>query len=293
MDADEAEKRKLLYEIEDELWKLLRRRAWIGVLIGAGGLWAAVNFAVREVADRPLQDVRNQLMKAEFLVERVGAAAAAASGVADQVKTQLASLTVSIQSLKDEAKGVEERFGVVRERISAEAKNAALRSEKDFSAVQQRIVALEALVKRFGEENEATRKATADYARKIAELESKIEKEQKRFAENSTYTIWISFIPDKKALALELQSRLASVGFKALFTPSLGMAIPPKGSSLNFVPQSEPKVQEVLALIRPVVKDIEARKLDAKSTKIKLPFEFSGSVFPSLEHREMFLNLGG
>lgn len=304
MDPDEVDKRRLLYEIEDRLWELVKRRAWIIGVIGVGGIWGLVHFTVRQVADRPLQDLQKQLVQAEILADRAKGAAAAASGAADQVTGQLASLQASIQSLKDQAKGVEDQFRLVSERINADAKNAALRSEKDFSAAQQRISALEALVKKIGEENEATRKATADYAKKVAALESKIEKEQKRFAENSAYTVWIQFIPDKKSLAQEVQSRLASAGFKAPLSEILKLVIEffpgaSKGTSLAYLPQSESKAQEVLALIRPILKDVQTRKLAERPEKLpdtptKIPWVKEFSLFRSYgEPTNIFLTLGG
>jgi hypothetical protein len=292
MDVDEVEKRKLLYEIEDKLWHLLKRRAWIIALIGVGGIWGLVHFTVKQLADRPLQDFQRQLVQAEILADRAKGAAAAASSAADQVTAQLASLTAVIQGLKDQAQSIQDQFGLVRDRITAEAKNAALRSEKDFSAVQQRIAALEALVKKIGEENEATRKATAEYATKIVALESQIENEPKRFAEHSSYTVWISFFPDRKSLAQQVQSRLAGAGFKAPISeiptsiklfPDVG-----KGISLSYVPQTEGKAQEVAALISPIVKDIKIRKIPEKPPDVffkKIPWEY-------VEPTSMFLMLG-
>ena len=81
-------------------------------------------------------------------------------------------MTAQVEDLKGKATGVEKQFGLVKEQISAEGKNAALRSGQDFKAIQERISGLEALVKKIGDENDATRKATADYAKQVAVLES-------------------------------------------------------------------------------------------------------------------------
>lgn len=279
MDADEIKKRRLLYEVEDELWKLLKRRAWLVGIIGVGGIWALVSFTVRQVADRPLQELQKQLLQADVQADNAKRAAAAASTAADQVTTQLTSLQASIQSLKDQAKGVEDQFRLVSQRINADAKNAALRSEKDFSAAQQRIAALEALVKQIGEDNEVTRRATADYAKKVATLENRIEREQKRFAENSAYTVWISFIPDKKSLALDIQGRLASAGFKAPLTEISFKTVfleASKGTTLTYLAASEAKAQEVLAVVRSILKDVQTKKLpDADPQQLRFSKDLS------------------
>jgi hypothetical protein len=283
MDAEEIEKRKLLYEVEDELWKLVKRRAWIiialGSLIGLGGIVVVVQLVVSRVAEQPLRALEKNLAQAELLAERAKSAAVAASGSADQVTADITSLTVSIQGLRAQAKGVEDQFRLVIERINAEARSAAIRSEKDFAAAQQRISALESLVKRIGQENDATRKATADYAKKIASLEAQIEQEQKRFAENSLYTISIRFAPEKRSIAQQIQARLAALGFKAVVT-DVSLKFPPesKGNVLRYPPGSEKKAQEVLAIIRPVVNEVETAKLDIGSLG-KLPlglYSFGG-----------------
>jgi hypothetical protein len=294
MDADEVEKRKLLYEMEDELWNLIKRRAWVvvvlGSVIGFAGIWGMVQFVVSHVAEQPLRALEKNLAQAELLAERAKNAAVAASGSADKVTAEVSSLTAGIQGLKDEAKGVEGQFRLVIERINAEAKSAAIRSDKDFAAAQQRISALEALVKKIGEENEATRKATVDYAKKIAALEAQIEQEQKRFAENSLYSITIRFGPEKRGLAQQVQSRLSALGFKAPISElPERMPVERKGNVLQYSSQSEKKVQEVVALIRPLVKDVEVIKFDLASFG-KLPLTiytlggfYSNSMFLFLE----------
>lgn len=130
-----------------------------------------------------------------------------------------------------------------------------MRSPRDFDAVQIRIAALEVLVK-IGEDNAATRKATAEYAKQIATLESKVEQEQKRFSENSAYTVSISF-NQKKAIATGLQGRLTALGFRAFAQelPLLG-----RGNVLTYTEEGEAKAQEVLTLIKPIVKDVQAKK---------------------------------
>ncbi len=219
MTNEEVEKRTVLYEMEDELWRLIKRRGAIFALafatIGMGGIWAAVHITVQQVADRPLNELQKQLVLAEVQAEGAKSAAAASRTAADQVASSLQLLQSSIEGLGEQAKAVKAEFVLVREQINAASENASRRSQQDFNAVQQRIGALEALVKRIGEENEATRKATADYAKQVAALEVKVEKEQKRFAENSEYTVSIFFDASKKALATEIQSRLAALGFRA------------------------------------------------------------------------------
>src|SRR5262249_49238779 len=195
-------------------------------------------------------------------------------------------LTKGLEDLKTQATGVEKQFGLVTERINAEGKNAALRSSQDFKAVQERISSLEALVKKIGDENEATRKATADYAKKVSTLESQIERNQKRFAENSQYTVWIRFEPEQKTLAQEAQNVLANVGFKATLTElktetaEASAGDRAKDNSLGYFAQDETKAQEILALIKPIIKDVRSVKLSSSPTtfpfKSKIPLEILG-----------------
>jgi hypothetical protein len=168
------------------------------------------------------------------------------------------ALQTSIQGLQEQAKGVADQFSLVSQQINAASANAARRSQQDFDALQQRITGLETLVKKIGDENDATRKATADYARQVATLEVKVEKEQKRFAENSEYTVSIFFDPSRKAQAAELQSRLAALGFRAPIRELPANAA--KGNTLTYQSPSDAKAQEVMALVKPVVRDIQAKK---------------------------------
>src|SRR5262249_15783078 len=286
-EPSDVEKRKLLYELEDELWKLIKNRAWIVGVFGLTGIVGLVTLTVKQLADSPLQEIQKKLVEANLLAERAKASATDANGASEQVRTQFGSLTASLQGLKDQAKGVEDQFRLVLERINAEAKTAAARREKDSSAIQQRISALEDLVKKIGEENEATRKATADYAKKVGSVEAQIEQEQKRFAENSQYTVRIQFAPAQKGLAQQLQARLSGAGFKVPIIdmpvsklPSIKLPSDPSIKSENvllYTPQSENKAQEVLALLKPFITGIQARK--APELEVGDKFDFFSTHF--------------
>jgi hypothetical protein len=58
MNDEDVAKRKILYELEDEIWALLKRKAWIAVfvvgIVRIGGIWATVHHSVQQVADGPL-----------------------------------------------------------------------------------------------------------------------------------------------------------------------------------------------------------------------------------------------
>jgi predicted nucleic acid-binding Zn-ribbon protein len=138
-----------------------------------------------------------------------------AKASAEQLSAGLTTLNTTLQGLNEQAKGIELQFKFVTDQINAASENANLRSQRDFNAVQRRITALEGLVREIGEDSAASRKATAEYARQIAALETKFDSEQKRFAENSAYTVPIFYDPSKKSQATEVQSRLASLGFPA------------------------------------------------------------------------------
>jgi hypothetical protein len=246
LEPSEVEKRKLLYELDDQLLALFKRRFWIVLILGSigvlGAIYGLVKLAVDQVATGPLKEIEKNLTQAELLATRAKTAAATTSDAADQVTAKVSVLKQGLQDLEKQAAGVDQQFRYVKDQITAEGKNAALRSTQDFKAVQERISSLEALVKKIGDENDATRKATADYAKKVAVLESQIERNQKRFAENSQYTVWISFVSEKKALAQEVQNLLASVGFKAPLTElSAKGADETKGASLAYLAQDETK----------------------------------------------------
>jgi hypothetical protein len=95
MTEEEVKQRAVLYEMEDELWRLVKRRAWMFVLvaaaIGMGGIWAIVHFAVQQIADRPLKDLQKQLILAEAQADGAKAAATASRASADQRTTALSS----------------------------------------------------------------------------------------------------------------------------------------------------------------------------------------------------------
>jgi hypothetical protein len=267
----EVEKRKLLYELDDELRKLFKRRFWIITIIVAiagvvGVPWAISTFVqrtVEQVAGVPLKAIEKNMMQAELLTDRAKKDASDAMGAAAEAKSQ-------VEALKGKAAGVEKEFGLVTERINAEAKNAALRSTQDFKANQDRIARLETLVKQIGDENEATRKAYADYKKEIDRITAETDRNQKRFAENSQYSVLINYYSsEQRPLAQQVQNVLANVGFKAALLPLFSSAVPGatdpatgepwKGNSLTYSPESEMKAQEILPLIKPIIKDVRLR----------------------------------
>lgn len=258
----EVKKRALLYEMEDHFWSLVKRGvvpfAAVLTVVGAGGIWIAVELIVQRVAETPLRELQKEVVRAEVQADAAKRASDAAKTSSEQVTAGLNTLNTTLQGLTEQAKAVELQFRLVTDQINAASDNARLRSQRDFDAVQRRIAALEALVKQIGEESAASRKATAEYARQIAALESKVEREQKRFAENSEYTVLIFFDPSRKALATELQSRLAALGFRAPVHELPAKAF--KGNALTYHEQSDAKAQEVLALLKPVVKDVQGKK---------------------------------
>src|SRR5690348_10571842 len=111
MSEEEVQKRKVLYEMEDELWGLIKRRAWIFVIafavIGTGGILAAVHVTVQQFADKPLKDLTKQLILAETQADGAKTAAAASRAAADQVRTDLAALQSSMEALDKQAKNVQ------------------------------------------------------------------------------------------------------------------------------------------------------------------------------------------
>jgi hypothetical protein len=264
----EVEKLKLLYETEEKLLGRFKHRFWIILILGSlgvvGAIYALVERTVNQVATGPLKEIEKKLTESNLLSEKAKAAATTAAGSADQVNAQLSLRQKDVEDLQEKAKVVEKQFGVVMDRINAEARNAATRSTQDFKAAQERISNLEGLVKKIGDENEATRKATADYAKKVALLEGQIEKNQKRFAENSKYTVWISFVPEQKALAQQVQNVLANVGFKASVRESSTVG---KGNSLVYWSQEETKARDILDLVKPIIKDVQPTRLADMETK--------------------------
>jgi hypothetical protein len=275
LQPSEVEKRKLLYELEDELRKLIRRHAWwifiLGSTVVLGAIYTSVKIVVDQVAATPLKEIQKNYAQAELMAERAKKGASDAMDAAGQANAQ-------VEDLKGKATGVEKRFGLVTEQINAEAKNAAARSNLDFKATQERISRLEALVKKIGDENEATRKAYADYKKQIDEITAETARNQKRFAENSQYTVAIFFFPDQRPLAQKVQNVLANVGFKATLAAGpppgvLGSTDPAtgeqsKGNTLRYSPDNEMKAQEISALIKPIIKDV---RLLAEPPKIPTP----------------------
>lgn len=260
----------LIRRLETEVMSRLKWRFWIGALVVALLGFFGVREMLRGFVDTEVKAAQRAAILAEESAKK-------ATTATDEASKQTQSYIKTVETLQGEAQKVDAQFVAVRQRITADAKNAALRSEKDFSAAQQRLAALEALVKQIGEENEVTRRATADYAKKVATLENRIEREQKRFAENSAYTVWISFIPDKKSLALDIQSRLASAGFKAPLTEITSKILEAsKGTTLTYLAAGESKAQEVLAVVKSILKDVQTKKLpDADPTKLRFSKEHS------------------
>src|SRR5690349_11423924 len=117
VNVEDIEKRKLLYEIEDELWSLLKRRAWIIALLGLGGIWIAVHYTVQQVAEGPLKELEKQLVRAEVQAEEAKRANTAATSAAEQVAASVSTLQATIQSLNGQAKAVEDQFKLVKEQI--------------------------------------------------------------------------------------------------------------------------------------------------------------------------------
>jgi hypothetical protein len=274
LQPSEAEKRELLYETEEKLWKLIKNKLWwstvivgvfgvLGVLGGVLGvpllIHTLVERAVERVAATPLNETKKEYAQAHLMAELAKKGASDAMDAAGQAKTQ-------VQDLTSRAAGVEERYGLLTERINAEWKNATLRSTDQFKAAQERISRLEALVKKIGAENEDSRKAYADYKKQIDEITAETAKSQQRFAENSQYTVLISYSSEQRPLAQKVQSALANKGFKAQLLP-LGAPGPidpatgelSTGNSLTYSPESEMKAQEILTLIKSFIKDVRLR----------------------------------
>lgn len=260
----EVRKRDLLYGMEDELWKLIKRRVITAgilvVVIAAGGLWVAVELVVQRVAETPLRDFQKEVIRAEVQADAAKRASDGAKASAEQLSAGLETLNKTLQALNEQARAVGQQFAQQQQEIDAASRNAALRSQRDFNIIQQRIRELETLVRKIGDENDATRKATVEYAKQVAALETKIEKEQKRFAENSEFTLSIAYDPSKKALATEAQNRLTIAGFRVTVRESKTLA-GIKGNSLLYQTQSEAKAQDVVALMKPLIKDLQVRKV--------------------------------
>jgi hypothetical protein len=269
LQPSEVEKRTLLYELEDELRKLIRRRFWIFLFFGAVVGYGAIKLVVEQVAATPLKEIQKEYAQAQLMAELAKKGASDAMDAAGQVNAQLSLRQKDVDDLQQKAKVVEKQFGLVTEQINAAAKNAEVRSGQDFQANQERISRLEALVKKIGQENEASRKAYADYKEQIDKITAETARQQKRFAENSRYTVVISSSPEQRPLAEKVQNELAIVGFKASLIPVPPPGVPAstdpatgepwKGNHLTYSPESEMKAQEILALIKPIVKDVRLR----------------------------------
>lgn len=167
---------------------------------------------------------------------------------------------------------------LVMGQIDAAAPNASMRSDKDFTAMQTRISSLETLVKKIGEENEATRSATAAYEKRLAGIQAQMEKEQRRFVENSGYSVTISFPPQKRDLAGQIQARLAASGFRASLSPiderHITARIAASQNTMWFSEEIEGKAPEVLALlIRPLLKEITTVKFTRQQTQTTFGIE--------------------
>lgn len=261
MTPKEAKATVAAHDLEDRFWGLVRRRIVIGgiavLLVGAGAGWIAIEHVVQRAVETPLRELQREVVRAEVQADGAKRANETAKASAEQLTAGLDALNRTLQGLGERAEAINTQFIRVDEQINAAAKNANLRSQRDFNAIQLRIAGLEALVKRIGEENTATRKAAADYAKQVATLEAKIEREQKRFAENSAYTISIFFDPSRRALANELQGRLTAVGFRAPTHETPGQT---GKNLLTYHGESEAKAQEVLGLVQPIVRDLQATK---------------------------------
>src|SRR5690349_5398542 len=187
------EELEMVYTMEEKLWAIVKRRIIVtGVLIavaGIGGIWGAIELVVARVAETPLKNVQKEIIRAEVQAESAKRASDVAQASSEQVTKGLNALNTTLESLGGQAKAVETQFKLMKEDINAASENARLRSKQDFGAIQSRISALESLVKQIGVDSAASRKAAAEYAKQIAALEIKVGSDQKRFADNSLYTI--------------------------------------------------------------------------------------------------------
>jgi predicted phage tail protein len=275
--------------------------AALGVL---GAIYPIVQAVVERVAATPLKEIEKKYAQAELLADRAKKAASDAAGAADQATTQAAqattqvsSLTKGVQDLRDRATGVEKQFGLVGDQI-AEANNTAARRQTDFKATQDRLAKLEALVKNIGAENEASRNAYAEYKKEIDKVTAETARQQKRFAENSQYAVIIASSPEQRPLAEKVQNELAVMGFKAslmglpttappagLPGPSWGPSTDP-GNTLTYPPDSEMKAQEILAVIKHIIKDVRLRS--AEPPKIPPPPGQTATASPPPAYRFPF-----
>jgi hypothetical protein len=297
------QQRAALFELEDEFWGLVRRRivvtGLVALIIGAGGGWAVIELVVQRNVETPLRDLQKELVRAEMQAQGARSASETARASAEQVTSTANALKDTLQDLGQQASSVEERYKAVRAEIDAASQTERRRSQQDSVAIQQRITALEALVRRLADDNVASRNATADYQRKITELEQKVEGEKKRFADNSGYTVSIVFDPSRKNLATEVQARLAVLGFRAPLHEQPANAV--KGNTLTYQPSSEAKAQEVISALKPLVKDIQEKKMaeylpyKKESSSSKIDFKGAG-VLPLMlfawDPKGMQLQLG-
>ena len=293
MTEEEVKKRDILYGMEDELWRLVKRRIGYylaGVaIVGGVGIWLVAELVVQRVAEAPLKELQKEVMRAEFQADGAKRASDAARTSSEQVTAGLAALNTTLQNLNEQAKAVEVQFKLVTEQINAASDNASLRSQKNYDAVQRRISALEVLVKQIGDENAATRRATAEYGKQMAALEGKVDREQKRFAENSAFTVSILFDPSKKVLAGEVQSRLSALGFRAPLHELPAKTT--KGNELTYHGESDAKAQEVLGILKPVVKNVQGKKApEVSSSKKTYDFVKDGKMRGDIGTPPVMLN---
>jgi hypothetical protein len=281
MDTKEAETLIAAHQLEDVFWGLVKRRFVITglavLVIGAGVVLVAVETVVQRAVETPLRELQKEVIRAEVQADAAKRANEAAATSSEQVTAAATALNTTLKALAERANAIDIQFNRVTEQINATSENASLRSQRDFNALQNRIAGLEVLVKKIGEENAATRKAAAEYASQVATLGAKVEREQKRFAENSAYTVSVFFDPSRRAIATELQGRLTALGFRAPILEVPGIAV--KGKNLlTYHGESEAKAQEVLGLVKPLVKDLQLTKAPEIVSKSTTPYKSGGKV---------------
>jgi hypothetical protein len=275
-DLYDLEKLRILRDMEDELWALAKRRGWMVLLIvglvGIGGVWALVNQLVARAIERPIEESRARIIDMQVQTELTKRAGAAAGSVADQASGQLKVLTTAIEGLQRQADGVNTQFKLVTGQIDAATRNAAIRSTNDFKALQDRIAGLEKLVKTIAEDSQASKRAALEYEKKLAALQSQIENEQRRFAENSKYVVTVSYVKPKRDIASQVQARLSALGFRVSvvsddFYPFSGFSktTKPSQTTLTYPPDTESKAQEITEAIKPLVGEIRQVKASVKN----------------------------
>lgn len=284
---DELRRFKVFVKVRDDLEKWMKDMKWrywgallvygvVGTTSGYALIESKVTSTVHESVEKSLAEVRQAAYRAVEAAAVAESKTKEAQEKIDKAKDKAERFTTKAEEYADRvalldkrAQDVNASFIVVQRALHAETENVRGGSVREINVITDRLSHLEALVAELGKMSEQSRNAVAKYQRNLDKRAETARNEEKEFAENSEYLIWVFYSKGLRGPADAVVKKLREAGFRTtsidvtserLFWVRTGLS--PGGKMIRYMSGEEKKayqVRKLLALL-PEIGEIEIRK---------------------------------